>query len=222
MSSSLFEIRGFDGRRFRSSACDTTGIGRRSAIAAGRERGGCAGRAVPRGPDALYRRLGGTEGIRTVMTDFVGRAVADPKINGYFLNARVSGARITECLVLQVGAMTGGPLTYPSMGCRDMSTVHKDMGISKADFDDTANHLVAAMTRQPGLAGGHQHHRGRRGAGRRRTSSRIPETTAPSTSGWGASRPSRRSWWPSCATCSTIRASTDSSAGSTPSACAPA
>jgi truncated hemoglobin YjbI len=101
--------------------------------------------ARPATSDALYQRLGRAEGIRTVMTDFVGRAAADPKINGYFLNAVVNPARVIECLVLQVGTLTGGPFTYPSMGCRGMKEVHKDMKISTNDFNDTAGHLVAAL-----------------------------------------------------------------------------
>jgi truncated hemoglobin YjbI len=98
------------------------------------------------GGDALFRRLGADGGIRTVMTDFVGRVAKDPRINGYFLNAGVSPVRVIECLVIQVGALTGGPFTYPSAGCRDMKAVHRGMNISMADFQDTAGHLVAALT----------------------------------------------------------------------------
>jgi hemoglobin len=95
--------------------------------------------------DALYRRLGGADSIRTVMSDFVGRAARDPKINGYFLNSTVDSRRIIECLVIQVSALTGGPYTYPSAGCRDMRTVHAKMGISTNDFNDTAKHLVDSL-----------------------------------------------------------------------------
>jgi truncated hemoglobin YjbI len=104
------------------------------------------GAAAPAGGQKLFDKLGGEPNIRKVMGDFVGRVAKDPKINGYFLNSTVSAQRVIDCLVIQVGTLTGGPgYTYPSGGCRDMKTVHTKMGVSKQDFDDTAAHLVAAL-----------------------------------------------------------------------------
>ena len=98
-------------------------------------------------PGALYTRLGGEPGIRTVVTDFVNRVVKDPKINGYFLNASVSGARVIDCLVIQVGSLTGSGQAYPGMsGCREMKALHAGLRISQQDFNDTAGHLSAALT----------------------------------------------------------------------------
>jgi truncated hemoglobin YjbI len=98
------------------------------------------------GGGELYNRLGGEAGIRKVVTDFVGRVAGDARINGYFLNSDVGVQRVIDCLVIQVGSLTGAGYPYPSGGCRDMKTVHTNMGVSKADFDDTAGHLVAALT----------------------------------------------------------------------------
>ena len=98
----------------------------------------------------LFQRLGGEAGIRTVMTDFVvNRVLKDPKINGYFLNAGTDGAKLINCLVLQVGTLAGGPtpqFTYPSAGCRNMKESHAGMKVSMQDFNDLAGHLVAALT----------------------------------------------------------------------------
>lgn len=101
----------------------------------------------------LYQRLGEAAGIQTVIEDFVGRVVADPAINGYFLNANVSGSRVVTCLVKQVGALTGGPQTYPAEGegpdadgCRNMTDAHAGMGVSAQDYGDLAGHLVAALS----------------------------------------------------------------------------
>lgn len=100
----------------------------------------------------LYERLGEQAGITTVINDFVGRVVADPAINGYFLNASINGGRLGTCLVKQVGALTGGPQTYPAEGapadadgCRNMTDTHRGMGVSAQDFADLAGHLVAAL-----------------------------------------------------------------------------
>jgi len=95
---------------------------------------------------SLYQRLGGEAGITTVITDFVvNRVLKDAKINGYFLNASVNGGNVIKCLVLQVGSLTGGPQTYPSMGCRDMKSSHAGLKISMQDFNDLAGHLVDAL-----------------------------------------------------------------------------
>jgi truncated hemoglobin YjbI len=100
--------------------------------------------------NTLYVRLGGEEGVTTVINDFVGRVLEDSKINGYFLNSRVDGGRLTNCLVKFVGNLAGGPQQYPSPsgdpdGCRDMKTAHLGMGISGNDYGDLAGHLVGAM-----------------------------------------------------------------------------
>lgn len=94
---------------------------------------------------SLYDRLGGEDGIRTVVTNAVTAIVADPAINGYFLNASVDGGQLIDCLVLQLGAATGGPQTYPSGPCRDMVTTHAGLGISAQDFADLAGHFQTAM-----------------------------------------------------------------------------
>lgn len=95
--------------------------------------------------DTLYNRLGKRAGIKTVITAFVGRVVADDKINGYFLNNDVDAANLIECLSDQLGNATGGPEMYPNANCRDMKSSHAGLGISKADNDDLTGHLVAQL-----------------------------------------------------------------------------
>jgi truncated hemoglobin YjbI len=90
----------------------------------------------------LYDRLGKNAGITAVINDFVGRVLANPKINGYFLNSSVDGGRLTACLVKQVAAASGGPEVYD---CKSMKESHKNLGISQTDFDDLAADLVAAL-----------------------------------------------------------------------------
>jgi hemoglobin len=106
---------------------------------------------IDAGTSTLYSRLGEGAGIRTVITDFVGRVVADPKINGFFLNSSVDGGRLIDCLVKQVGNATGGPEVYPDPagtpnGCRDMKSSHAGLAISTQDFNDLVGHLVAALS----------------------------------------------------------------------------
>jgi truncated hemoglobin YjbI len=105
--------------------------------------GGGSGGSTATGGDSLYARLGENAGIKKAVEGFVNRVIGDPKINGYFLNKQVDGANLIACLVKQLGEATGGPEKYD---CKDMKTTHAGMGISKADFDDLAGHLVAELT----------------------------------------------------------------------------
>ncbi len=96
--------------------------------------------------DTLYDRLGGEEGITTVVTNaVVNRIAADPKINAYFLNSSVDVGIVIGCLVDQLGNISGGPQEYPNANCRDMKTSHEGLGISDADFNDLAGHFVDEM-----------------------------------------------------------------------------
>jgi hemoglobin len=108
----------------------------------------------------IYQRVGRKPAITAVTNDFVGRVVADPAINGYFLNNTVDAVRLTTCLVRQVCAVTGGPCRYgegveaeldrdgdgAADVCADMTSVHLGLGISQNDYNDLAGHLVGALS----------------------------------------------------------------------------
>jgi hemoglobin len=97
--------------------------------------------------DTLYDRLGGEEGIRTVVEGaVVNRIAADPKINAYFLNDSVDVGIVIGCLTDQLGNIAGGPQEYPNANCRDMKESHEGLGISDADFNDLAGHFVEELT----------------------------------------------------------------------------
>jgi truncated hemoglobin YjbI len=91
----------------------------------------------------LYERLGKRDNIKVVITAFVGRVVADDKINGYFLKDSVDAAKLIDCLTDQVSEIAGGPEKYM---CRDMKSSHAGLGISAQDYSDLAGHLVAELT----------------------------------------------------------------------------
>jgi hemoglobin len=110
---------------------------------------------APNNNETLYHRAGRKVVIETVIDDFVGRVVTDPKINGYFLNSDLNVARLDTCLVRQVCAVTGGPCAYgqeagpelfEATPCRGMRETHLGLGISTADFSDLANALVLSLT----------------------------------------------------------------------------
>ncbi|MCG8416357.1 MAG: hypothetical protein MJE77_00275 [Proteobacteria bacterium] len=93
----------------------------------------------------VYQALGEEAGIRAVVEDFVAEVLNDNRINGYFLNQdAISGTKLIDCLVLQIGDATGGPQDYDAddSGCRSMKESHEGLGISKQDFDAMIEDLV--------------------------------------------------------------------------------
>ncbi len=92
------------------------------------------------GAKPLYDRLGGKDAITAVVNDFVANVVADERINMYFKNA--DGARLTQMLIDQICAATGGPCTYTG---KDMKTVHTGMNIREEHFDALVEDLVKSL-----------------------------------------------------------------------------
>ena len=89
---------------------------------------------------SLYERLGGLDAIKAVIGDFVGRVVADERINKKF--AKSDGARVTHFLVEQVCAATGGPCKYTG---NSMKKAHKNMKVTEGEFNALVEDLVAAL-----------------------------------------------------------------------------
>ena len=98
---------------------------------------------------SLYERLGGEPAIKAVVTDFVGRAASDPKVNftrkGTAMEWEATPANVdhlTMRLVEFVAMASGGPQAY--MG-RSMTSAHRGMNISNAEFDAIAADLKASL-----------------------------------------------------------------------------
>ena len=65
--------------------------------------------------DALYKSLGGKEGITAVVDDFVGRVAADNRINGFFKQTASDPKRLATFkmnLVDQICEASGGSCKY--------------------------------------------------------------------------------------------------------------
>src|SRR5688572_21573183 len=107
--------------------------------------GACAsmrGQAEP----SLYKRLGGREGIRGVVDDFVAALVADPRVNARFKDLKPADVeRVKTNLSDQVCQATGGPCSY--LG-KDMKTAHKDMRITEAEWNAGVEDLVKALNKR--------------------------------------------------------------------------
>ena len=106
--------------------------------------GACVGAAPAAAPAvSLYRRLGGREGIATVVDDFVANMVGDARVNARFKGMPPPAVfKFKSNLSDQICDATGGPCSY--LG-RDMKTAHKGMKISDAEWNATVENLDKAL-----------------------------------------------------------------------------
>ncbi|HKZ76729.1 MAG TPA: group 1 truncated hemoglobin [Pyrinomonadaceae bacterium] len=89
---------------------------------------------------SLYERLGGSDALKAVVDDFVGRAAGDDRINKKFGKTDIH--RLKFYLVEQLCAATGGPCKYTG---RDMKTTHKNMKVTEGEFNALVEDLVASL-----------------------------------------------------------------------------
>src|SRR5881409_1157457 len=94
-------------------------------------------------PPSLYQRLGGREGIRGVVDEFVAVVVADDRVKGRFAGLNPAAVeKLKTNLSDQICEAAGGPCSY--LG-RDMKDTHKGMNITEAEWNATVEALVKAL-----------------------------------------------------------------------------
>ena len=92
---------------------------------------------------SLYERIGGYNALAAVVDDFIMRLVADKQLEKFFSgHGNDSKKRIRQHILDQFCAATGGPCVYTG---RDMKTTHAGLGITNAEWDAAAKHLVATL-----------------------------------------------------------------------------
>ena len=92
---------------------------------------------------SLYDRLGGYNAVAAVVDDFVGRLIADKQFERFFAGHSIdSKKRIRQHIVDQLCAAAGGPCIYTG---RTMKDSHAGLGITEAEWDAAAKHLVASL-----------------------------------------------------------------------------
>lgn len=92
---------------------------------------------------SLYARLGGYDAIAAVVDDFIMRLATDKRFEKFFTGFSIdSKKKLRQHILDQFCVAAGGPCVY--MG-RDMKTTHTGLGITEADWDAAAKHLVAAL-----------------------------------------------------------------------------
>ena len=92
---------------------------------------------------SLYERVGGYNALAAVVDDFIVRLVTDKQFEKFFSgHSNDSKKRIRQHILDQFCAATGGPCVYTG---RDMKTTHAGLGITEAQWDTGAKHLVASL-----------------------------------------------------------------------------
>lgn len=92
---------------------------------------------------SLYARLGGYDAIAAVVDDFVGRLVADRQFERFFSgHSNDSKKRIRQHILDQFCMAAGGPCVYTG---RTMRASHEGLGITEAQWEAAAKHLVASL-----------------------------------------------------------------------------
>jgi hemoglobin len=109
---------------------------------------------------SLYDRLGGDKGINMIVDDWIGRALADPRVNWKRTGVRQGGvsfrrgrslewdanpqavANMKKHIAQFIKVATGGPAKYEG---REMKNVHAGMRITNAEFDASIGDLKASL-----------------------------------------------------------------------------
>ena len=92
---------------------------------------------------SLYERVGGYNALAAVVDDFIVRLVSDKQFEKFFIGQSTdSKKRIRQHILDQFCAATGGPCIYTG---REMKTSHAGLGITNAEWDAAAKHLVASL-----------------------------------------------------------------------------
>ena len=99
--------------------------------------------ASPFTGDAMLKAFHGQAGIARVVDDLVDRSLADPRIREIFEAHDM--VRLRRTLKEQFCYILNGGCDYTG---RDMTAVHKDLGVQNADFNALVEHLQAAMDRE--------------------------------------------------------------------------
>jgi hemoglobin len=92
---------------------------------------------------SLYDRVGGYNALAAVVDDFIVRLVTDKQFEKFFIGQSTdSKKRIRQHILDQFCAATGGPCVYTG---REMKTSHAGLGITNAEWDAAAKHLIASL-----------------------------------------------------------------------------
>ena len=89
---------------------------------------------------SLYETLGGKGQIEFIVDAFYHAVLEDDRINHHFKTIDIENLKAHQLAF--VSQVLGGPKQYSG---RSMAEAHAGLNLTAADFDATAQHLVAAL-----------------------------------------------------------------------------
>lgn len=96
---------------------------------------------------SLYERLGGIEGITSIVDDIVDNHMSNPAVNARFLPLKENPAHFAEVrqhLINFLAAGSGGPQEYTG---KDMLSSHKGMNIGQGEYMHVIDDIMKALTK---------------------------------------------------------------------------
>lgn len=88
----------------------------------------------------LYDRMGGAEGVASMVDEFYGRVLSDPILKPHFEGVPMD--RLTKMQEEFFSSAMGGPIVYTG---RPLSQVHAHLEISQKEFQQFTEHLIATL-----------------------------------------------------------------------------
>ncbi|WP_297095918.1 group 1 truncated hemoglobin [uncultured Draconibacterium sp.] len=96
---------------------------------------------------SLYERLGGIEGITSIVDDIVDNHMSNPAVNARFLPLKDDPAHFAEVrqhLINFLAAGSGGPEQYTG---KDMLSSHKGMNIGQGEYMHAIDDIMKALNK---------------------------------------------------------------------------
>jgi len=88
----------------------------------------------------LYDRLGGADGIETVVDEFYDRMLDDEQMQPFFEDVDMERQRQHQALF--ISQVAGGPAEYSG---ENMRAAHRELDLTQDDFETVVSHLRAAL-----------------------------------------------------------------------------
>ena len=96
---------------------------------------------------SLYERLGGIEGITSIVDDIVENHMTNPAVNARFLPLKEDPdhfAEVRQHLINFLAAGSGGPEQYTG---KDMLSSHKGMNIGQGEYMHVIDDIMKALNK---------------------------------------------------------------------------
>ena len=97
----------------------------------------------------IYDRIGGSEAVLQMLDEFYARVLGDPDLRPFFSTTPLDRLKVMQAEFF--AAALDGPVVHSD---RDLSAIHKGMGITRSDVTKFVNHLIATLKERESIETG--------------------------------------------------------------------